>query len=695
MTQESNDTNRQVHPVQSADLEPPAGDASREDRKGPRKRVRRAVEKSMQAWLAANGAAAPGPDQSESDAAAPAATTPTVDDQPVPRTRPSMIKQVRFKVSFFRVFWRGVRWGLALLRFFSGNLWDWVRKRGSPKRRAKRLRVTLEGMGGAFVKLGQQMSVRADLLPFEYCNELAQMLDNVPKFPTEEAKEVVERALRRKCGVGIDEVFVMFADEPIGSASLACVYRAMLRNGDEVAVKVRRPGIGEDIEADLRVLDWALWLAELFVLRPGWSENLRAELRSMLTEELDFNKEARFQDIFRRRARKDKVRFATAPRIYSELIDQDVLVSEFIHGMTLREVLDIIENNDREGIARLKELDIDPRVIARRLLHVNNWSLFENLIFHADPHPANILVQPNSKLVFVDFGSCGTIDEEMRRKSREMFRHQARRDPGGMAQGALALLEPLPAIDVQKFEKELEASLAEALHATKSAHSEWWERTTVGIWIRIFDSARKHQIPMNLNVLRMNRGSLLYDTLAARLDGSIDVFKIYRQYAKHAGKRARKRLEKKVTRFVEHGPSRRDHLTINEIVDLSHRLKYATERVLDTPLLKYSLTVKKEAYMFSILIRLLVCGAVIAAACLLLPAVFAAREGLRLFLAHELPSDLTMVWETAKASMAEWRSVFYYYYAAVFVCLVVPAVLVMWTNIRKAWFRLLDFDREL
>src|SRR5262249_39629000 len=150
-------------------------------------------------------------------------------------------------------------WYGAIGAFIAGTLWDVIRRRDSQDRRAVRLRRIFERAGGTLIKIGQQMSIRLDVLPVRYCEELALMLDSVPPFPSEDAIAVIERCTGKK----LEEIFSAFDPQPIGSASIACVYQAVLRDGGEkVAVKVRRPGIWKLFEADFRVLDVLTTMAE-------------------------------------------------------------------------------------------------------------------------------------------------------------------------------------------------------------------------------------------------------------------------------------------------------------------------------------------------------------------------------------------------------------------------------------------------
>ena len=177
-------------------------------------------------------------------------------------------------------------YGFAGLRWSAQILWDKLHRVDSLERRAVRLREAIQRIGGTAVKLGQQMAMRIDLLPYEYTVELSKMLDRMPTFPTEYAIKRIECVL----GKPILDVFAAFDPKPIGSASVACVFQAFLKNGDRVAIKVRRPGIGEKFVADCNALGAVLQALEFFtVIRPGLSRNFLFEFRSMLMEELDLD----------------------------------------------------------------------------------------------------------------------------------------------------------------------------------------------------------------------------------------------------------------------------------------------------------------------------------------------------------------------------------------------------------------------
>lgn len=485
-------------------------------------------------------------------------------------------KEELFRPGRLRTFQRLLRWIQGGIMFGAAILLDKVRHRDTEKRRAERLRHTFESLGTTFIKFGQQLSMRLDLLPYAYTRELEKMLDKVPPMSTDTAVEIIERS----AGKPLNEIFAAFDPEPVGSASIACVYRAVLENGDNVAVKVRRPGIGDELAADMRALGWILHFLELSILRPGFTENFLFELRMMLMEELDFVREGRFTELFRRRMRKtSRMSFASAPKVYHDLSSREVLVTEYVEGVWLTEIVTALEMEDREALAKLEEMNIEPIILARRIQLIARFNNFENIFFHADLHPANILVKPGNRIVLIDFGSCGSFNRRELNAWRWWFDSQSVNDVGGMALAALAILEPLPPIDKDHFKLRLEQMFYSDLYAIKSRHSHWSERISARLWLGFMKLSREFGIPMRLNTLRMIRASMLADTIAARLDHDQDPYEEYRHYDRQAGRRARKRVFKRLRRFLGMGKWNR----IEQTVDASIKLYYRIQRVLDSP----------------------------------------------------------------------------------------------------------------
>jgi len=497
-------------------------------------------------------------------------------------------------------------WAFWLGWFWLGNVVDRVcfseLRRGKTRREraAGRLRRAFEHIGGTAIKIGQQAAMRLDLLPFEYCNELAKMLDDVPPFRTDQAVATIERATQRP----IHELFEAFDPNPVGSASVSCVYHAVRLDGRDVAVKVRRPGIGPLFLADCRALGLLLNAAEaLSLLRPGLTKNVVVEFRDMLVDELDFVKEARNAELFRRRAKKSRMRFVSVPRTHFDCSNEEVLVTDFVKGIWLTEFLSAVECKDAELLAHFERLNIVPRRVAERLIEVNHFTIAESILFHSDPHPANIVVFPDSKLTFIDFGACGSYTEKERVAWRRLLDAQSREDVGEMVQCALAILEPLPPIDIDEFTKKLEIVFWQDLYAFRSKHAEWWERTSAHIWISFLGLANEYSIPMNLNTLRMIRSTLLYDTIAARLYKKIDVYSLYQRYLRKAGARAKKRLVKRADKTLIEGPPKPFWLRVEQLSQLVEKAFYVAQRTLDAPPFRFALQVAKVGYMVQLAVR--------------------------------------------------------------------------------------------
>ncbi len=564
-------------------------------------RVRPAVFTAMNDWLARQNEAANGK-----------ANHPQAESilRGIPR-RPQLIGQSEgrvwlpyleplvFRTTLWRSLGRLLTWLGVLTTMYLGIFVDWILRRDTIERRAVHLRLALERAGGTFVKLGQQMAMRVDLIPWAYCVELSRMLDRMVPFPVEQALKAVERSIHRPW----QEVFDVFDPKPIGSASMACVYQATLKDGTKVAVKVRRPGITGLFMADLRVLDWISRLAELLtILRPGFTRNLRIELRDTLMEELDFRREARFQDIFRRNVKKTGWKFFTAPRVYFELSGDEVLVQEYVSGLWLWEVISAVEQKDPQGRKMLKQLNIDPAVVARRILLAAFWSMDEHVFFHADPHPANIVVRPNNEVTFIDFGSCGSFNNQQRIALEQMVLSMKKQDVEAMTRASLSLMEPLPPVDVPSLVKDAQEEYMRVLHTfnTPAKYTQYWERTSARQWLVLIRIARKYNVPMNLHMLRMIRATLLYDSIVLRLDNYLDRYHEYTQFMKIRAQLVKRKWRKSLRDNAGDGL----FLNIEEFGNAFNDLMIRTQATLSKPLVNFGSTVDKWIFTTSVLSRM-------------------------------------------------------------------------------------------
>jgi len=280
--------------------------------------------------------------------------------------------------------------------------------------RGERVRRVLEELGPTFVKMGQMLSTRPDLLPEDIRSKLAKLQDQVPPFPFVQAQSLIERELGRPLG----EIFPYFDAKPLAAASIGQVYRARLHTGEEVVVKIQRPGIEEIIAVDLEILHAIAQLAEK---RTAWGQLYRVvelveEFRRTLLQEMDYLAEGRNTEHFRQNFRGEATVYI--PKVCWEYSTSRVLTMEYVAGVKLGD------------IARLKEQGQDPKRIAHHLARAILQQILVDGYFHADPHPGNIAVLPGETIVLMDFGMVGRLTQERQRQLIQLVLGLVRRNSG-------------------------------------------------------------------------------------------------------------------------------------------------------------------------------------------------------------------------------------------------------------------------
>ena len=513
---------------------------------------------------------------------------------------PPMAEEVAFRAGWFGTVGRLLLQLFGMLRYFGGTFFDAMLGRNRVERRAIRLRKVLESLGPTSIKLGQQLSVRADILPYAYCAELWKIRDSAPAFESKLALQAIER----HSGQSVTDTFALFDPEPVWSSSIACVYQAMLADGQKVAVKIRRPGIGAKLAAELRAFEWLLQIAEMLsVVRVGTSRNLISGLRTLVLEELDFKREARYTALFRDRAAKRKKRWISSPTVFRDLSNDEVLVTEYISGVFLSEILAATEQGDGETLELIRGAGIDEKTIARRLAELFNWELIDSLLFHADPHPDNIVCRPGNEIVLLDFGACGQFSSKTRRLWDQLHSYMAKEDVQGMVECSIAMIEPPPPIDLDRYRREVESLYWESLYATKDATSQWWEKARGVLWLKFADLGRKHHVPINLDTLRLFRATFLYDAVMFRLHRKLKIDAEYQRYQRKSARRAKRRVMRSIRKRIQNGPSDADYLGAEELVRQSSQFLARVQRGLDNPQHSFTHMVGKAAYGAAVTLR--------------------------------------------------------------------------------------------
>jgi ubiquinone biosynthesis protein len=404
-----------------------------------------------------------------------------------------------------RIFAVGLRFGLyEFIPSFSYNKL-FVSK---TKPRGQRLREALETLGPIFVKFGQVLSTRRDLLPLDIADELAKLQDQVPPFASEIAVLEIERSLGRP----IHELFDAFEQQPVASASIAQVHFATLHDGREVAVKVLRPGVEAAIARDVALMETAAGLAERL-----WIDGRRlkprqvvAEFAHHLDEELNLMREAANASQLRRNFKGSTL--LVVPEIHWDFCSQRVMVMERMSGTPISQV------------QKLREKGIDIPALARAGVEVCFTQVFRDGFFHADMHPGNILVADDGKYVALDFGIMGTLTEADKNYLARNFLAFFNRDYRRVAQAHLDAGWVPADTRVDEFESAIRG-VCEPIFA-RPLKEIYFGR----LLLRLFQIARRFNMEVQPQLVLLQKTLLNIEGLGRELDPNLDLWSTAKPY---------------------------------------------------------------------------------------------------------------------------------------------------------------------
>ncbi len=393
------------------------------------------------------------------------------------------------------------------LRFRLYRFWPRLARAADPDR-AVRLRRALETLGPIFVKFGQVLSTRRDLLPLDIADELAKLQDRVPPFDPALARAEIERGL----GKPIDAVFSSFEREAVASASIAQVHLATLHDGSEVAVKVLRPGVERAIARDVALLETAARLVELL-----WADGRRlkprevvAEFARHLDEELDLLREAANASQLRRNFEHSPL--LAVPRVHWDWCSQRVMVMERMHGTPVSQV------------ERLREKGVDIPRLARAGVEIFFTQVFRDGFFHADMHPGNIFVSDEGKYVALDFGIMGTLTATDKSYLAQNFLAFFNRDYRRVAQAHLDAGWVPEDTRVDDFEGAIRA-VCEPIFARPLKEIYFGK-----LLLRLFQTSRRFHVEIQPQLVLLQKTLLNIEGLGRALDPDLDLWQTAKPY---------------------------------------------------------------------------------------------------------------------------------------------------------------------
>ena len=387
---------------------------------------------------------------------------------------------------------------VRFLAIFSPNFW--IAKKSEP--RGVRIRRTLEDLGPIFIKFGQALSTRKDILPDDIADELVKLQDKVPPFSGKLARNIIETEL----GMSISEAFTEFDEHPLASASVAQVHTAKLHNGEQVIVKVLRPGIEKQILSDVGLLHELARFAEKF-----WFDARRlralevvAEFKKTILDELDLVREAANAAKLRRNFENSEMIYI--PKVHWPFTRKSVMVMERIHGIPVGD------------IDELKAKNADIKLLAERGVEIFFTQVFRDNFFHADMHPGNIFVELPGKYIAVDFGIVGTLSVSDQRYLAENFLAFFNRDYQRVAQMHVESGWVPSSTRVEEFESAIR-SVCEPIFEKPLSEISFGQ-----LLLRLFQTAQRFDMQVQPQLVLLQKTLLNIEGLGRQLYPELDLW---------------------------------------------------------------------------------------------------------------------------------------------------------------------------
>ena len=421
------------------------------------------------------------------------------------------------------------------------------------------VRELCERLSGSFVKFGQVLSLQVDSLPQEYCDALLSLLDRVPPFPRDQVDVIFEAEVHKLP----TELFREFDYEPLASASIGQVHKALLHEGTPVAVKVQRPDIGPKFVRDTQLLELMVKvILFLHIRRLYFMRDAVRELATWTKDELDYRREASYCKMLGENAAGNPTE--RVPRVYSELSSARLLTMEFLEGHSVSSYLRMVENDDHAGLAALRAQGFVPSIFSSNVISNFLSDAFRHGVFHADLHPANLLILPNNVVGYVDFGIVAVLTPEARRKQVELTMAYASGEAEEIYQGFLNICIVTPDADLVGMRRRIYELTRQWYHEAAIGGKVRFRVTVTQAMSDLLNICQRYGVLVDREMIKYIRSTVLADGLVSRIAPEVDLARILRDVVEdYLAEESRRRILSKghalelltdLTLWLETGP---------------------------------------------------------------------------------------------------------------------------------------------
>ncbi len=394
----------------------------------------------------------------------------------------------------------------------------WRRLRKRPVEGPLLVRQAFERLSGSFIKFGQILSLQIDALPREYCDSLLRLLDQVPPF----AREDVERVFVEDLKAPPESIYAEFDYTPVASASIGQVHRARLKDGSSAAIKVQRPGVREVFQRDNLLLRAGVKL--IFFLRIKSFYFMRDPVRELSTwtqDELDYRREAGYAAILAENAKGSTTE--RVPKIYWDLTTARIVTMEFLEGPSVASYLRYVENDDQEALEALRKKGFKPDVFSRNVISNFLSDAFRFGVFHADLHPANLLILPGNVVGYVDFGIVATLTPEARRKQIELTLAYSSGNAESIYDGFLNICIVSPDADLAGMRRQIEDFCRQWYSEPAIGGRVRFQVTVTKTMMDLLSICQNYGVLVDREMIKYIRSTILADGLVSRLAPEVDL----------------------------------------------------------------------------------------------------------------------------------------------------------------------------